>query len=65
MERFQAAQHALADAADTYCTHCLAFEVVLVLRHGSHVPFTTSDLLMRGDKVADQSQDRHENMLCN
>ena len=63
VESFKAAEHTLADTADGYGTDNLVLEIVLVLGSGGNIPVTSLDLLVGGDKVADQDQDGHDNVL--
>ena len=63
VEGLEAAQDALADAADGHRAHHLVLQVVLVLRHGRHVPLARLDLLVRRHEVAHQRQDRHHHVL--
>lgn len=59
----EAAQHTLADAADGDGADNLALEIVLLLGHGGDVPVALGDLLVGGDKVAQQHQDGHDDVL--
>lgn len=63
VEGLQTAEHTLTDTADGDGTDNLALKVILVLGDGSNVPVTTLDLLVRGDEVADQGQDGHDDVL--
>lgn len=63
VERLQPPQDPLADPANTNGTNDLALEVILVLSHRRDVPVTALDLLVRGHKVADEEQDRHDDVL--
>ena len=63
VECLQPSEHTLTDAADSDGTNDLVLEVVLVLRHLCDVPLASLDLLMGGNKVADQSKDGHDDML--
>ena len=63
VEGLEAAQHALADAADAHSADDLVLQVVLVLGHGGHVPAAAGDLLVRGHEVAHQHQDGHDDVL--
>lgn len=63
VEGLEAAQDALADAADADGAHHLALEVVLVPGDLGHVPAAGLDHLVRGHKVAHQHQDRHDDVL--
>lgn len=64
VERLQPPQHALTDTADGHGTDHLAFQVEFVLGGGSDVPFSGLYLLVGGNKVADQREDRHDDVLC-
>lgn len=63
VERLETAEHTLSDTSDSNGSDNLALEVVLVLSDLSNVPFTLGNLLVGGDKVADESQDGHDNVL--
>lgn len=63
VEGLEAAEHTLADAADGDGANDLVLEVVLVLGDLCDVPFTLDDLLVGGDKVADESEDGHDDVL--
>lgn len=63
VKRLEPAQHALADAADRHGAHHLALEVELVLGGLGHVPPPGLDHLVRGDEVADEHEDRHDDVL--
>ena len=60
----KSSQHALADTPDSNCAHDLVLEIVFVLRNGGNVPVSTRDLLMSWNKVANECENGHENMLC-
>lgn len=59
----EAAQDALADAADGDGADHLVLQVVLALGDGGDVPAAGLDLLVRGHKVAHQHEDRHDDVL--
>lgn len=59
----EAAEDALADAADGDGADDLALEVVLLLGGGGDVPLAALNLLVGGDEVADEDQDGHEDVL--
>lgn len=59
----EATEDPLANAADADGTDDFTLQVVLLFRHGGHVPFAPLDLLMGRDKVADKDKDRHQGML--
>ena len=61
---FESSQHALANTPDSDCAHDLVLEIVFVLRNGGDVPVSTCNLLMSWNKVADECEDGHKNMLC-
>ena len=63
VEGLQAAQDALADAADGDGADDFALEVELVLGDGGDVPLAVADLVVRGDEVADQEEDGHDDVL--
>ena len=63
VEGLQATEHTLTNTADGNGTDDLALEVELVLGDGGHVPLATGDLLVGRDKVADQVEDGHDDML--
>ena len=53
----------VTDSTTSEGTDDLALEVVSVLGDGSDVPVTGHDLLVGGDEVADEEEDRHEDVL--
>ena len=63
VEGLEAAQHALADAADGHGADDLALEVELVLGRLGHVPAPGLDHLVRGHKVAHEDEDGHDDVL--
>jgi hypothetical protein len=65
VERLEAAKDTLTDAADSDSTDNLALEVELLLSSMGDVPFTSLDLLVGRDEVADEDEDGHENVLSN
>ena len=63
VERLQTTEHTLTNTTDGNGTDNLALEVELVLGDGGNVPLTTGDLLVGRDKVADQVEDGHDDVL--
>ena len=63
VEWLQSAEHTLTDTANSNGTDNLVLEVELVLGHGCDIPVSTFDLLVRGDEVSDEGQDRHNDVL--
>ena len=63
VEGLQTAEHTLTNTTDGNGTDDLALEVELVLGDGGNVPLTTGDLLVGRDKVADQVEDGHDDVL--
>lgn len=63
VEGLQAAQDALANAADGDGADDLALEVELVLGDSRDVPLAVADLVVCGDEVADQEEDGHDDVL--
>jgi hypothetical protein len=59
----ETAENTLANAADCDSTDNLALEVVLLLGDAGDVPLAGSDLLVGGDKVADEDEDGHDDVL--
>ena len=60
----ESSQHTFANTPDSDCAHDLVFEIVFVLCNGGDIPVSTRNLLMSGNKVANEGEDGHENMLC-
>lgn len=56
VERYETSQDTFTDTSDTNGSNDLALNIEGVLGNGSDVPFTTGDLLVSGDKVADESE---------
>lgn len=63
VEGLETAEHTLTDTANGNGTDNLVLEIVLVLGNLCDVPLTLGDLLVGGDKVADESEDGHDDML--
>ena len=63
VERLQTAQHTLTNTANGNGTNDLILEVELVLGNRRNIPLATANLLVCRDKVADQGEDGHDNML--
>ena len=63
VEGLEAAQDALADAADGDGAHHLALEVELVLGGRRHVPLAALDQLVGGRVIAHEDQDGHDDVL--
>lgn len=62
-KRLESSQNALADTTDTNCTNDLVLEIILLLGDGCNIPVTSLHLLVSGDKVSNQYQDGHNNVL--
>lgn len=65
VKRFKSAQDALTDTTNTNGTNDLVLEIILLLGDGSNIPVTSLHLLVGGDKVSNQYQDGHNNVLSN
>lgn len=65
VEWLKTAQDTLTDTTNSDGTDNLALEVILILGGASNVPLTGLDHLVGGDKVTDEDQDGHENVLGN
>lgn len=63
VKRLEAAENTLANAADSNGTNNLVLKVVLLLGNSSDVPVAALDLLVSGDKVADEDEDGHDDVL--
>lgn len=63
VEGLQAAEDTLTDTANGNGSDNLALEIELVLGGLGDVPVATGDLLTCGAKVADESEDGHDNVL--
>lgn len=63
VERLEAAEDTLTNAADGNGTDNLVLKVVLLLGDSSDVPFAALDLLVGGNKVADKDKDSHDDVL--
>ena len=60
----ESSQHAFANTPDSDRAHDLILQIVFVLRNGGDIPVSTRNLLMSWNKVANEGEDGHENMLC-
>lgn len=63
VEGLETAQDTLTDTADGDGSDNLALEIELVLGCGSNIPLASLDLLVCRHEVADQDQDRHDDVL--
>ena len=63
VKRLQPSEHSLTNPTHSNGSHDLALEIILVFGGRSHVPVAGLDLLVGGDKVADEGQDGHEDVL--
>ena len=63
VEGLETAEDTLTDAANSDGTDNLVLEVVLVLGNLGDVPVTTCNLLVGGDKVTDEEEDGHDDVL--
>jgi hypothetical protein len=59
----ETAEDTLTDAANSDGTDNLVLKIVLVLGNLGDVPVTTGNLLVGGDKVADEEEDGHDDVL--
>jgi len=64
VERFESAQNTFTDTAHSHCANSLALEIKFVLRGRGNIPLSRLDLLVRGDEVADESEDGHDDVFC-
>lgn len=63
LECLQSPQHTLTNTSHSNSSNDLVLEIILVLCDGSDVPVTVLDLFVGGHKVADESQDGHDDVL--
>jgi hypothetical protein len=63
VEGLASLEDTLADSAATNGTDDLTLEIVGVLGDSSNIPAARDDLLVGGDKVSDQNEHSHDNML--
>jgi hypothetical protein len=63
IEGLEAAEDTLTDAANGNGANNLVLKVILLLGSGSNIPVTTLNHLMGGNKVADENQNRHDDVL--
>ena len=63
VEGLQTAKDTLANTANTDSSHYLVLKVEFVLGHSSNIPLTIADLVMGGDKVANEGQNGHQDMF--
>lgn len=59
----QPPEHSLSDAADSDSSDDLVLEIIGVFGNSGNIPFTASNLFMCGDKVADEGENGHDDML--
>ena len=64
VERLEASQNTLTNTPNSNSTDNLALKIELVLGSTSNVPLASLDLLVCGDKIADQDEDGHDDMFC-
>ena len=64
VERLEAPQNTLADAADADGTDDFVLNVPAVLGDGGHVPVPAFDLLVRRHKISDEDESGHDDMFC-
>lgn len=62
-KRLETSQHTLTNATDCHGTHDLALEIVLILGCTGDIPLTRLNLLMGGDKVADEHEHGHDGVF--
>ena len=65
VEGLETAEDTLTDAANSDGTDNLVLKIVLVLGNLGDVPVTTGNLLVGGDKVANEGEDGHDDVLSN
>lgn len=65
VEGLETAQDTLTNAANSDGTDNLALKIVLLLGSSGNIPLATLNLLVGGDKVSDEDEDSHENVLSN
>lgn len=65
LKSLKTSQDTLSNSANTDSSDNLVLKVILVLSDSGNIPFTSLDLLVCGNKVADKSEDGHDNMLSN
>ena len=63
VEGLETTEHTLADAANSDSADNLIFEVVLVFGNTCNVPVASLDHLVGGNKVSDENEDSHDDML--
>jgi hypothetical protein len=63
VEWLQSAQDTLADTTNSNGTDNLVLEIVLVLGDSGDIPVTSGDLLVSWDKVADEDENGHDDVL--
>jgi hypothetical protein len=63
VEGYETSQDTFTDTSDTDGSDDLALDIERVLGDGSDVPVTTSDHLVRGDKVADERKHGQDDVL--
>lgn len=63
VERLQSAKDTLANTTDGDGTDGLALEIVLILGDSGNVPVTGRNLLVGWDKVADEDEHGHDDVL--
>ena len=63
VKRLQTLQHTVPNAARAERANDLAFEVKRVARNVGHLPLAALDHLVRGQEVADEQEDVHDDVL--
>lgn len=63
VERLETAKHTFTDTTNSDGPDDLALEIIFVLGHGSNIPVSSFNHLVGRNKVADQSQDGHDDVL--
>jgi hypothetical protein len=65
LKSLKTSQDTLSNSANTDSSDNLVLKVILVLGDSGNIPFTGLDLLVCRNKVADKSEDGHDNVLSN
>jgi len=63
VEGLETAEHTLTNTTNSHGTDDLAFKIVFVLGNSCNVPVSSLDLFVGRDKVADEGEDGHDDML--
>lgn len=63
VEASETTQDTLSNTADAHCSDNLALQIILLLSSGGDIPLTTLYLFMSRNKVANQDEDGHDDVL--